>query len=118
MLVDHRTLPPSPPWQVGWRRKIGKPRVAKGPKPRSALSAASTPVRGALIAFMAATDCQPHNRFKKEVRAGFPLPHLVDFCPQVLSSRLALVTRVCPVASVHQAEGGMPMNSRLTSAPF
>ncbi len=29
--------------------------MAKGPKPRSALSAASTPVRGALIAFMAAT---------------------------------------------------------------
>jgi hypothetical protein len=29
--------------------------VAKGPKPRSALSAASTPVRGALIAFVATT---------------------------------------------------------------
>jgi hypothetical protein len=33
---------------LGMARKIGHPRVAKGPKPRSALSAASTPVRGAL----------------------------------------------------------------------
>jgi hypothetical protein len=53
--VDLHTLPPSPPGQVGMARVDRAARVAKGPKPRSALSAASTPVRGALIAFMAAT---------------------------------------------------------------
>src|SRR6516162_8477965 len=35
--------------------------------------------------------------------------------PRLLSSRLALVTRGWPVASVQPAEGGMPMNSNLTS---
>src|SRR5262249_4999429 len=56
--------------QVGRRRKIGRPRVAKGPKPRSALSAASSPVRGALIALMAATAQAQAEATKAAQRAG------------------------------------------------
>jgi hypothetical protein len=54
-MVEHQSLPPCPLGQVGMARVDRAARVAKGPKPRSALSAASTPLRGALIALMAAT---------------------------------------------------------------
>jgi hypothetical protein len=36
--------------------------------------------------------------------------------PPLLSSRLAPVTRSWPVAAIQPAEGGVPMNSRVTSA--
>jgi hypothetical protein len=49
---DGLSIVPCPlrPLWAGRDAKIGRPRMAKGPKPRSALSAASTLVRGALIA--------------------------------------------------------------------
>jgi hypothetical protein len=55
--------------------------VAKGSKPRSVLSAASTPVRGALIAFMAATSqaqaeaTSLTNSTEPSWTAGMPVDH-------------------------------------------
>jgi hypothetical protein len=54
--VEHRCLAPSPPWAGrDGEGRSGGPRVAKGAKRAQLCPLRRPPVRGALIAFMAAT---------------------------------------------------------------
>jgi hypothetical protein len=84
--------------RVGMARVDRVARVAKGSKPHSALSAASTPVRGALIVFMIWTSQAQGRRLQKSV--VFRLRHrLTKYFSKASLFSAQIVSRSCPGGS-------------------